>query len=324
MSREIGKILFFLPLLVYHEGREKRKGREGYEKSHSGFAGSALADGMWGVGGDGIHTCGNGYIHSGPGWGDGLANSRTNSHFLGGRPQWVYFEHLGAVLGRRSLDGSVLVDGEQRPNIIEDGRKGVCQDIRELFSFLDWEVDETYEYGPIGEPGTYQVSFGRDILCRSSDDMICIYLSGESRNDRLSFRADQAEFLCDEIADLWPGLEVNMGRVRVLPQKTKAETGELYVERLLEKLKADGHIADYELREVWVQAPEWLGSSDVFDPQLFVVHADFSLKPANLERSYWREESIWHDAPDAEGWVHYKDWQNMLCIDPRDGLFGMV
>lgn len=210
------------------------------------------------------------------------------------------------------------------PTSLKMEEKEYGQDIRELFSFLDWEVDETYEYGPIGEPGTYQVSFGRDILCRSSDDMICIYLSGESRNDRLSFRADQAEFLCDEIADLWPGLEVNMGRVRVLPQKTKAETGELYVERLLEKLKADGHIADYELREVWVQAPEWLGSSDVFDPQLFVVHADFSLKPANLERSYWREESIWHDAPDAEGWVHYKDWQNMLCIDPRDGLFGMV
>lgn len=215
-------------------------------------------------------------------------------------------------------------------------------ELRELFSSLDWEqVEEpSYDYeneeeianDPRNKPGAYSVNMCRDdrwttsIHCSKNYEVVTI---GDYGEDSVYLRADGAGDLCDRIADIVPSVYINLGRVRVPPQKTKEATVKLYVETALKLLKKNGHITDYVLRfcepvvfedDRWWVTPTAEPAWETHPSIAYTIA--YAVKPAHPELSFW------HDL-DEDGWQNV-DWreneyQYWECIDydERDGCYGM-
>lgn len=216
-------------------------------------------------------------------------------------------------------------------------------ELRELFSSFDWEqVKESgYDYEneeevanhPLNQPGFYSVNIadGDNWYAISCGKGIGVVSLGNKlgNSDSVYLRADGAEELCDRIADIVPSVYINLGRVRVPPQKTKEATIKLYLETALKQMKKNGHITDYVLRAYepvvfeddrwWVQPteePAW-----ETHPGIAYTIA-YAVKPAHPELSFWTDL-------DEDGWqnVDWRDWDyeywESLDYDERDGCYGM-
>lgn len=215
-------------------------------------------------------------------------------------------------------------------------------ELRELFSSLDWEqVEEpSYDYEneeevanhPRNQPGAYSVNIvdGDNfyaIWCGKGDEVVRL---SDKKGNSVYLRADGSEELCDRIADIVPSVYINLGRVRVPPQKTKEATIKLYVETALKRLKENGHITDYVLRacepvvyedDRWWVTPTAEPAWETHPGIAYTIA--YAVKPAHPELSFWNDldEDGWQnvDWRDVEG-----DYWEALDYDERDGCYGMV
>ncbi len=205
--------------------------------------------------------------------------------------------------------------------------------IRALFSDLDWEVTErptydedTAESAPFNQPGAYSATiyYGDSwtgYLQVGTDDPVIML--GDHGPNSVYLRADGAEGLCDRLTDLVPSAYLNLGRTRVPPQASREDTVKLYVETALERLKANGHISDYVLREckiVELDVEADAESAWETHPS-FGYTVTYAVKPTHPELSYWQDATF-----DADGWVEARieEHTEFLAYDERDGCYGMV
>ncbi len=208
--------------------------------------------------------------------------------------------------------------------------------IRALFSDLDWEVtqsptydEETAESAPLNQPGAYHVSidygdpFAGRLQANTGDPVIIL---GKTGPDNVYLRAVGAEGLCDQLTDLVPSAYLNLGRTRVPPQTSREDTVKLYVETALERLKANGHISDYVLREWKVVEPDVEPDAEPTPTPAWETHpgigytVTYAVKPTRPELSYWQNVTF-----DADGWTeeHIEEYIEFLIYDERDGRYGM-
>ena len=200
------------------------------------------------------------------------------------------------------------------------------QSIQELFCSLDWKVVTWSQYNSrdfLPQPGAYSIQLFADadkvpesIICDFNDDIIRLDAPEGYDTPFLYFSADGANAICDKLATLWPGPGVNLGRVRTPPQGTQKDTATLYMEQVLSKLQADGHITEYKLSSLQVE------SSHSIEPDQFTFRTSFILRPARPELSYWQDGNL-HDLPDQDGWVKY-EWRETIGFNPVDGLYGLL
>lgn len=196
--------------------------------------------------------------------------------------------------------------------------------VREQFAALDWEQTDLEHYRAAGDdlPGAYGVDFcpkGKTlqvhIVCWSHNDIIRVEFPAGSETECRYLRADGAEELCDSLAVLWPGPEVDKGLVRTSPQETDEATAVQYMEELFGRLASDGHVTGAELRSLAVLPPD--PDSDRGADYLDFC-ASFALQPARPELSYWQDIGV-----DETGWAEYKDVQVCLWLDERDNRYGL-
>ncbi len=209
-------------------------------------------------------------------------------------------------------------------SVAEHGR-----DIRALFAALDWEATETPVYtegteealdAPYNQPGAYNVSiyygdpWAGELSLWSGDPAVSLWTE---ESEPVFLRADGAEKLCDQLADLTPSAYIQLGRTRVPPQGSQEATLKLYLETALERLKANGHITDYTLDRYEVIPPEPGDSTNPMEYPGISYVATFFLKPTHPELR------AWEGLEEKDGWlVQTIDWEH-IAYDHRDGLYGM-
>lgn len=200
--------------------------------------------------------------------------------------------------------------------------------IRGMFSALAWENMTPEEYAgreePVWQNGVYSVTFGFDFTIATNSDVLMMPApEGYEDGGRLYFRADGAEELCERMAALWPGPEVNRGRVRVPPQETGAGTAKLYLNEMLSLLREEGHITDYEVRSLawWPWDDDGDGNVSLTEPTAIGLRMTFAVKPADPELSYWRDMES-GGSTDRDGWYVFRDWGPTIGLG-EDGLFGL-
>lgn len=203
--------------------------------------------------------------------------------------------------------------------------------VRGLFTELDWEITESPTYdeeaaedAPFNQPGAYSVDICYSdsrpvaIQMRTGKPVVMLVNSGP---DNMYLRADGAEELCDKLADLTPSFYINLGRTRVPPQESLEATLKLYLETAMERLKANGHITDYDLRSYEIlPIEEGIQPREEEYPSIAYV-VTYAIKPAHPELTYWQDCTF-----DADGWVSV-DWEGeweVLAYDERDGCYGMA
>lgn len=207
------------------------------------------------------------------------------------------------------------------------------EEIRALFSALDWEQveepryesDEEVNNAPFNQPGAYSASiyYGDPwigyISLGTGDPVIMI---GDNSPDSVYLRADGAGDLCDKLADLTPSAYIDLGRTRVPPQESQEATLKLYLETALERLKANGHITDYTIDDFAVVPPDEPGSEPVeaLEYPGISYTVTFRVKPAKPQLTYWQDMA---EYTGEDGWVEQTiDWE-FIAYDERDGCYGM-
>lgn len=200
------------------------------------------------------------------------------------------------------------------------------QDIRALFAALDWETTEAPVYtddelNAYYDQPAYSVSiyygdpWAGELLLRSGDPRVTLRTE---EPEPVYLRADGAEKLCDQLADLTPSAYIQLGRTRVPPQESQEATLKLYLETALELLKTNGHITDYTLDHYEVVPPEEEGTAAPLEYPGISYVVTYSLKPTHPELRAWEELEEKDD-----GWLEQTiDWEH-ISYDVRDHLYGM-
>ena len=191
------------------------------------------------------------------------------------------------------------------------------QEIRELFSFYDWEV--TQQSWPenipfIGFPvDFYDLNAPYSIGIDTYSDMLVMSPLDYSK-DRLYFRADGAEKLSWDIVSLCPDPVVQCALVRCPTQETREGTARLFMDKLFAIMQENGHIMDYELDrfDTLRENPDY--------PGMITFNVRFRLKITHPEKAVWPElwSSIWVD---ESGWTNTLKWKVDLVPDESGEIY---
>lgn len=213
------------------------------------------------------------------------------------------------------------------PSVVELKTEEYREIVKAMFDKLDWdgarllteeECNAAYE-AQNDIPGIYDVTLIDEgwgfVGCGLDRDVVRV----NGRTDNLYFHVGGAEKLCEKLTDMVPSAYVNLGRVRVPPQKTKEATIKLYVETALKQMKKNGHITDYALRSYEVITSEE-GETPAEEEEYpsFAYTATYAIKPAKPELAYWQGREF-----DDDGWVEESIQWELLAYDERDGCYGM-
>lgn len=197
--------------------------------------------------------------------------------------------------------------------------------LREFFSGLDWEQISREDYysreeQPESLPGYYGIQFIPDdyskgtVILHSNDDILWL----DRAEERLYFRAQGAEKLCDRITDLWPGPEAELGRVRIPPQETREATARAYLEEVCARLEANGHITDHEIRYLMVEPPNDSEGMEYDSEAIgFTFRAILALKPADPSLECWQEGK--EEGTDWNTW--WGPLRVAIGLDGEDGCY---